>query len=175
MRNPCLFVIALALAACGPSSKEVAGARTARYKGDKMTLWGGVKSVTESKYKIDKTDDTAMSLQTIARVYDPNGLVAGERNANQVGQNAYTSTYPDLSLIIAMNVALQPDGDAFLVVVHPIIERYHAGSPQTEPLHEGDISLPGWVQGKVDQLALELHEALAQFEVKTVPAAAPAS
>src|SRR5436309_3024206 len=101
-----LFVIALALAACGPSSKEVAGARTARYKGDTATLWSGVKQATTAKYKLANNDDAKMTLSTIARVFDPNGLVAGERNASEVGTGgkAYQSTYPDLSLIIGMNV-----------------------------------------------------------------------
>ena len=178
MRNPNVFrlaaLIAIAVAACGPSSKEVAGARTARYKGDKLTLFHAARSATEAKYKLAKSDETTLGFQTITRIYDPNGLAAGERNSEQTtDKTGYNSTYPDNSLFIALIVTMLPDGDAWIVQVKPMIERYHAGSPKTEPLPEGDISLPGWVQGKVDQLALDIHEALAQYEVKTVPGSVP--
>ena len=51
--------------------------------------------------------------------------------------------------------------------------RYHAGSPQPEPLSEDDPSVPGWAHGKVDSLAFDIHDALKEFEVKSVPGMVP--
>lgn len=179
MRNPnvlrlAALVACVLAAACGPASKEVAAARTAHYKGDKLQIFARAKEATEQKFKIAKSDETTLGFETITRMYDPNGLAAGERASSQTAdKSGYNSTYPDGSLAISYAVTLLPDGDQWVVKIKPSIAKYHAGSPQMEPLQEGDISLPGWVQGKTDQLALDIHDALKQWEVKSVPGAVP--
>jgi hypothetical protein len=161
-----LIIAALALVACGPSSKELSGAKSAHYKGDKLVLFNAAKAAAESKYKLEMSDETALGFKTIARWYTPEGLAAGERGGDM-------RDVPDKSLSIALVVTMQPDGDAWVVHVKSLMIRYHAGSPKPEPVAETDPSVPGWATGKVDQLALDIHDALKQYEVKSVPGSVP--
>lgn len=169
MRNVILVVLLslLALAACGPSSGELKSAKTARYKGDKLALFNATKDATEAKYKLQKSDENALGMQTTGRWYTPEGLAASER-ADDIRD------VPDNSLNIALVVTLVPDGDAYVVQVKPLMMRYHAGTPKPEPIQEGDPSVPGWATGKVNQLALSIHDALKQYEVKQLGGVTPA-
>jgi hypothetical protein len=171
MRNPnlsrlAILIAALALGACGPSSKELSGAKSAHYKGDKLVMFNAIKSTVAEKYHIEKSDENSLGMQTIGRWYTPEGLAAGERNDDM-------RDVPDKSLRIALVVTMQPDGDAYVVNVKPLMIRYMAGSPKPEPVAAEDPSVPGWATGKVDELAMDIHTALAQYEVKGVPGAIP--
>ncbi len=174
MRNLCsLLIVALAIG-CGASSGEVATAKSAHYKGDKLAIFNAAKAAVQDKYKIDKSDENTLGFQTLGRWYTPEGNMAAEGNSEQnSSKTGYNSQYPDLSLNLVFAVGLKADGDSWVVQVRPIIERYHAGSPKTEPLTEDDISVPGYVHGKVDALALDIHTALQQYEVKTLPGSVP--
>jgi len=77
-------------------------------------------------------------------------------------------------LSVAFVITLRPDADAYIVDVKPLMIRYHAGSPKPEPINEDDPSVPGWATGKRDQLALDIHDALKQYEVQSVPQMVPA-
>jgi hypothetical protein len=170
MRNLVLSALALAaLVACGPSSKEVATAKSARYQGDKLELFANVKTATEAKYKVMKSDETSLGLQTEARWFSPEGLAVTPRGDNDMRD------VPDKSVHIALVVTMLPDGSNWVVKVTPMLERWNIGIPKPEPLKEGDASLPGWVQGKVDELAMAIHSQLAKFEVKSVPQMVPAA
>lgn len=171
MRNPsfsrlAILIAALALCACGPSSKELSGAKSAHYKGDKLVMFNAIKTTVAEKYHLEKSDETSLGMQTVGRWYTPEGLAAGERNDDM-------RDVPDKSLRIAIVVTMQPDGDAYVVNVKPLMIRYMAGSPKPEPVAADDPSVPGWATGKVDELAMDIHTALAQYEVKGVPGAVP--
>ncbi len=166
MRN--LIVSLLVLAACGSgTSSEVKGARTAHYKGDKLEIFHAVRSAVETKYRIDKADENTLILETAGRWFNPEGQGASERMDD-------IRDVPDKSLHIHFIVAVVADGDSFVVDVKPKWYRRIAGSPQPQPLKEDDISIPGWASGKVDQLAVVVHDALTKYEVKTVPGQVPA-
>ncbi len=158
--------ILLALVACGPNSKELQTAKTARYRGDKLVLFNAIRQTTEAKYKLAKSDETTLGLQTIGRWFTPEGLAASERGEDM-------RDVPDRSINEALVVTMLPDGDAWVIDVKPVMMRYFAGRPNPDKLEPNDPSVPGWATGKVDQLALDIHEALKQYEVKTVPGAAP--
>jgi hypothetical protein len=165
MRN--LIVSLLVLAACGGGSSELKGARTAHYKGDKLEIFHAVRSAVESKYRIEKSDENSLILETAGRWFNPEGQGASERMDD-------IRDVPDKSLHIHFIIALVADGDAFVVDVKPKWFRRVAGSPQPQPLKEDDISIPGWATGKVDQLAVAVHDALTKYEVKSVPGQVPA-
>jgi hypothetical protein len=168
MRNLVLSALALAaLVACGPSSKEVATAKSARYQGDKLQLFAEAKAATESKYKLVKSDETSLGMQTEPRWYGVDGNSVTMRDSGDMTE------MPDKAIHIALVVTLLPDGSNWVVKVAPLLERYNRGIPKPEPLREGDASLPGWVQSKVDELALDIHKRLAKYEVKSVPQMAP--
>jgi hypothetical protein len=170
MRNPnfmrfAMLIAALAIAACGPSSKELSGAKTAHYKGDKLVMFNTIKSTIESKYVLQKTDENTLGIQTIGRWFTSEGLTVGERGGDM-------RDVPPQAIQIALVVTLQPDGDSYVVTVKPLMLRY-LGTPKPQSLGADDPSVPGWATGKVDQMALEIHDALAQYEVKSVPGSVP--
>ena len=168
MKNVSLSValILCVLSACGASSSEVKGAKQAHYKGDKMALYNAAKDAVAAKYKIDKSDEPNLTLQTVGRWYTPEGLGASERGDMR--------DVPDRSINITFSVALRPDGDAYIVQITPAYLRYFAGRPNPDTLTADDPSLPGFAPGKVDALAVDIHEALKAYEVQSVPATIPA-
>jgi hypothetical protein len=178
MKSSFLFMLCavVALVACGGGSAELKAARTAHYTGDRVAIFNAMKSAVEAKYKVDVSDESTLGLKTLGRWFNKDGQTAAEGNTQMnTGKGAYNSILPDGSLNIVYAVGMKQDGDAWVVQVRPIIERYLAGSPQTQPLTEDDASLPGWVSGKTETLAVSIHDALKQYELKGVPQAVPAA
>ncbi len=144
-------------------------AKTARYTGDRMQIFASMRAAVEAAhYKLTKTDETSLAVQTEARWFSPEGLSQTPR-----GEGTEMQDLVDKSINIAMVVRMFPDGDVWVVKVTPVMARFNKGIPKPEPLKEGDASLPGWVESKVDTLALDIHKALAAFAVKGVPQQAP--
>jgi hypothetical protein len=166
---PTLAALAVVIvAACGgSSSNEVKTARTAHYKGDKLEIFRAVRAAVESKYKLDKSDENTLILETVGRWFTPEGQHASERLED-------IRDVPDKSIHIAYIVKVVPDGDAYLVDIAPKWYRFMAGSPKPESLKEDDISVPGFAHEQADTLAVDIHNALKQWEVKSVPAMVPA-
>ncbi|MBS1121693.1 MAG: hypothetical protein H6Q90_3921 [Deltaproteobacteria bacterium] len=162
-----LVALVVGIAACGPSGRDLGLAKSARYQGDKLVLFNAVKTATEAKYKLEQSDETTLSLQTIGRWYTPEGLVATSGDADM-------RHIPDQSIRISLVVKLLPEGDKWVVDVHPIMMRYYAGRPNPEQLAPKDPSVPGWATGKVDQLGYDIYSSIKDYEVKTVGGAAPA-
>jgi hypothetical protein len=181
MRNPLVLALALAVAACGPSSKEVASAKTAHYKGDKLVLFNAAKQAAMDKWKLAKSDENTLTFETEGRWFTPEGLVVTREGGSEktsrdnsgVTSKGYDSLYPDNSINVVLVTMLVPDGDSWVVKVTPVYKRFHAGSPLPEMLKENDASLPGWAPEKVDQMALVVHKGLKQYEVQGVPQMAP--
>jgi hypothetical protein len=177
-------VVAIAAVSCGPSSKEVATAKTARYQGDKLQLFAATKAVVEDKYKLTKSDETTLGMQTEGKWYTPEGMIitrqggTGTKTVDRGGgvtASGNDSIYPDGSINITLVVQLLPDGSNWVVKVTPVMLRFTAGNPQPQPVKEDDPSVPGFATSKVDQLALDIHKALGKYEVKQLGGIAPAS
>ena len=165
MRNLMLTATIVALAACGgPSGKDVAMAKQARYSGDKIQLFGSMKSTVEGKYKLEVSDETKLALKTTGRWYTPEGLVS---NWTPSDIDASGSKLPDRSLNIALVAQLLPENENWVVRIEPIILRFNSGQPKLEPVRPDDPSLPGFVRGKSDELAFDVNKSLKQWEVKT--------
>lgn len=168
MRNVSLSIAMLAaLAACGPSNKELSVAKQARYQGDKLVLFGAVKAAVESKHQLAKSDETALGMQTVARWYRSDGVVSRGTDEN-------FQDIPNDSIRMTLVVRMVPDGEHWLVQVEPNMYRRISGSPQPQPLDPKDPSLPGWTQGQVDTLQFEIYSALRPYEVKAPGGIAPA-
>lgn len=159
-------VVSAVLAACGGPSQDVAAVRAAHYKGDAAQMFAAAVNAVNAEIKVAKGDQAKMGFQTIARWYAPDGSVAAEDGADM-------RTVPNNSLSIVWNVVFRPDGDAYLVDVKPLMVKYIAGSPKPQPITEDDPYIPGWVGERHDKLANELHDALKQWEVPTVPGNVP--
>lgn len=163
MRNLVLSVViagaaAGALAACAASRQEVTAARTARYRGDKLAMFQAARQATADKYQIAMSDETTLRIETAGRWYTPEGLGASERNNDM-------RDVPDRSIHLRMIVRLVPAGDDWTVAIEPVMLRYFAGRPNSDPLQLDDPSLPGWTGGRVDQLYSAIHRALARYQV----------
>jgi hypothetical protein len=168
MRNLTLTIAAvIALAACGgPSNKEIASAKTARYQGDKSLLFRTAKAAAEEKGKIAKEDEATMGFQTAGRWYTTEGILAP-------GSDEDFKNIPDKSIRLTLVVRLLPDADNWIVQVEPSMLRRIAGSPQPEKVEPTDPSVPGFVQGQVDTMQYTIWNALKQYEVKSPGGIAP--
>ncbi|HEU0033736.1 MAG TPA: hypothetical protein VFQ53_24080 [Kofleriaceae bacterium] len=172
MRNLILTCSALvAIAACGPSNKDVAVAKTARFKGDKLQLFAAAKGATESKHTLAMSDETTLTIQTKGRWFTPEGLAS---NWNPEDLKDGKSRLEDKSLNIALIVKLLPDADNWVVDVTPVILRFNSGMPNPEPVDPKAADVPGWATGKADQLAYEIYKALRPYEVKGAGGVMPA-
>ena len=174
MRTLTLTLAAVvALAACGgPSNKEIASAKQARYQGDKSLLFRTAKAAVEENSKIAKADEATLGFQTTGRWYTTEGILAP-------GGDEDFKNIPDKSIRLTLVVRFLPDADKWIVQVEPSMLRRIAGSPQPERLEPTDPSVPGFVQGQVDTMQFTIWNALKQYEVKApggiAPAPAPAA
>jgi hypothetical protein len=159
MRNLILLCLTAVFACGGGGSREAALAKTARYQGDKLAIFNVVKTTTASKYQVAMSDENTLTVQTVGKWFSPEGLMStsGEQDIRNV---------PDKSINVKLTVKVLADGGQWIVDVQPQFTRIDKGSPMPQQLGPNDASLPGWAPGKVDQLALEIHQALAQYEVK---------
>jgi hypothetical protein len=64
----------------------------------------------------------------------------------------------DIRLSLEVQVVPGPGGRS-LVAVTPRTLQMVTGSPQPRPLRPDDPNLPGWVKGRVDQLAVDIYSA----------------
>ena len=174
-------LVIVAFVGCAAGAREIALAKRAHYHGDRLVLFREAKAVAESKYQLAKSDEISLGLETVGKWYTPDGMaITREGGANKVthdlggmSSSGYDSLYPDGSIHEKLVVQLLPDGDDWVVKVTPIMRRFHAGSPLTEPIKENDASQPGWTTGKVDQLAYAIYERLKPYEAKPAPPRAP--
>jgi hypothetical protein len=161
-----VLVLAIALAAiasaCGASRQEIELAHSARYRGDKLAMFGAARAATADKYRIAMSDETTLRIETTGRWYTPDGLGASERN-NDIRD------VPDRSIHLRMIVRLVPRSDDWGIAVEPVMMRHFAGRPNPDPLAPDDASLPGWAHGRVEQLYSAIHHALASYQVAEPP------
>lgn len=154
----------------------MATAKIAHYKGDKLQMLAAAKAAAEAKYKLGVVDETTLSIRTMGRWHTPDGLASNWDPGDMSGGAGVPSItagarMADRSFWITLTVKLLPEGDSWIVHVEPTYLQYRRGQPNLLKLKTDDPEIPGWAQGKVDQLAFEIHEALKPFEVQTLPAA----
>jgi hypothetical protein len=163
-----LITVAIAIASstlalsCGASAAQIKAAREARYKGDPATLYAAVRSATESRHKIVGEDAAALTLQTEARWYTPDGQVDSARG-NNIARLQENSV--NFSVIVRL---VKGDADSYTVIIEPIALRLRGLTSRPEPLDMKDPSVPGWVHGKVDALQLDIHERLEPYAIAGV-------
>ena len=148
-------------------------AKQARYQGDKLQLFAGMKETVEGKYKLDVSDETKLAVKTTARWYTPEGLVSNWSPEDGRGTKGVSKSEDgrsgtmDRALFISLVAQILPENDKWIVHVEPIILRYNEGQPKLEPVRPDDPSLPGFVKGKSDELAFDINKRLKQWEVKS--------
>lgn len=174
-----IVLITLMVVGCGPSSREIGKAKTARYQGDKLVLFSAVKQITEGKHKLSVSDETTLTIVTKGRWFTPEGTVSNWDPGDVTGSGEGTPSISgkerieDRSLHVTLVIKLLPDGNNWIVHVEPKYLQFRTGRPNLDKLAANDPSIPGWATGKGDQLAFEIYDAMKQFEVKTVGGIAP--
>ena len=161
-----ITVVLAALVACGPSSKQVAAARDARYATDPGRIFQIAQDTALANYhKIGQVDASKGAFITLGKWYS----AEGQSESAGVGDVVQVQ---DGSLYVQLLVQVERvDEEAVAVKVTPIAERFRMGQAQHDQLAPDDPSLPGWVHGKAESLMLAIYEAAKQY---VVPAAAPA-
>jgi hypothetical protein len=165
-----ITVVVVALVACGPSSKQLAVARDARYATDPGALFQIAQDAALASYhKIGQADAIKGAFITLGKWYSPEGTSesAGVGDVVKV---------EDGSLYVQLLVEVERvDEETVMVKVTPVVERFRLGQAQHDQLRPDDPSLPGWVQGKADTLAFAIYERAKQYVVPAAGAsAAPA-
>jgi hypothetical protein len=146
-------VVAVALAACGPSTKQVQTAKATHYKTQAGRIYSIALDVAEKTFKIYDKDDDKEIFVTLPKWYTADGQ-------SETSGSGDTVMVSDGSLEVALMVAVETDVDGIATVtVTPVVERFRLGQSQHDKLAPDDPSMPGWVGGKADALAVEIYNA----------------
>jgi len=162
--RPIVLVVAAiaALVACGPSSGQVRAARSARYSAEPGVVFEGVRDAVASLHRVTESDPLAGVMITEEKWYEVDGTSAS-RDANDnwlLGEGA---------VMLALQVAIKGEPGAWYVEVTPFVLQHQSGSPRPRQLAPDDPQMPGWVQGKIDNVYLAVHEHLKPHVVPTAP------
>ncbi len=145
----------LVVAACGPSSQEIATAKTARYQGSRTELYSIAKQVTADDYRIGEEDPPNFRFATQPQWYSPEG----GRQSNGAGDFVNLDDRSvQLMLVVEIVELLDRDQNEWGVTVAPITFQHINGSPKPRLLAPDDPNLPPWILGRVDSLVLDIHK-----------------
>ena len=165
MRKLLVLVIAMIAAACG-SDSQIMAVKTAHYKGDKAAMFAAMQQAVADKHKIHDADPATMTVKTKIHWFSEEGeSLMAEADEGDI------HNLKNRALSVVFVASLVPSGDAWIVEVHPLYQRFFTGRPNTDVLREDDPSIPGWARDKVDGLAIAIHDALKGYEVQSLPAA----
>jgi hypothetical protein len=152
-----LAVVSVVVVACGPSGKEVQTARAAHYRTEAGRIYSIALDTAEETFKIYDKDDDKELFMTLPKWYTADGQSQTRGSGDTVMVN-------DGSLLVSLLVAVETDVDGVTTVtVTPVVERYRLGQAQDDKLAPDDPSLPGWVHGKADALAVDIYNAAKKY------------
>jgi len=155
MRCLYLFVLAIAVSACGPSSGQIRAAKSAQYDAPAKSVLDVALQVAQRTYKIGALDPETLTFATVPQWYARTG---GRISPNNDGANGdfVSARGGDVQVTLFVKVK-QVEGGQMLVVVTARTFELIAGSPQPRELALDDQYLPPWVLGRIDSLAIEIH------------------
>jgi hypothetical protein len=156
-------LLASMVTGCAASALEIKRAHEAHYRGPAIQLYmGAARAVDHKHYALDASDPDHGELYTLIKVFSETGDLesAGSDNVIMVSGKS-------ISLSFHVRVVSAGDHDEYAIAVEPMIKRIVAGRPNLDDLTIDDPSLPGWVHGRLDELEVEIHDELSDYEVKT--------
>jgi hypothetical protein len=156
-------LLACLVVACGPSSKQVKAAQTARYTPPASGLFSDLQAAVEGEYEIAQSDPNEPALITVERWFNAEGAAESSGAGDSVNAN-------DGGIRLAFLVKLVEGTDGVAVEVKPIVHRVRAGQTNLEEIPPGDSRMPGWVKGRVETLYLAIHKKLKDRVVAPAPA-----
>ena len=158
-------VLGASVGCAGPSAAQVKTAKLAEYNAQTGQLLDIAMQAVQKSYKIDpNTVDPQGMFTTLSQWYSSEGMRRGTSNEGN-GDYVVNAMGGDIQLAMEVRVISQPGGRAQIAVV-PHTKQLVAGSPQPRDLAPDDPNLPGWVKGRVDQLAVDIYNAAKPYEQK---------
>lgn len=149
----------------GPSAAQVRTAKLAEYNAQTNQLLDVAMQVAQKRYKVDPgTVDPQGTFSTYPQWYSAEGMRRGTANEGN-GDYIVNAMGGDIELSLEVRIVAGPGGGTQIAVV-PHAMQLVAGSPQPRPLAPDDPNLPGWVKGRVDQLAVDIYDAAKPYESK---------
>ena len=143
---------------CGPSSAQLKEAREARYHGTRDEVMLEVmNTLDQQKLKPERSDAEVGALITTGRWYEVDGTY--EDKALGVDRDDVVNV-KDRSVFLRYHVEVRGEAPPFQVVVSPEVDQFRNGYSALYHMKPDDPEMPGWVQGKVDDLQLLLHTRL---------------
>lgn len=154
MRSPYLFLLVIAIAACGPSSGQIRVAKAAQYDAQAKSVLDVALQVAQRTYKIGAMDFETLTFATLPQWYSREG---GRISPNNQGAGDFVNARGgDVQVTLFVKVR-QVEGGRMVVVVSARTFELIAGSPQLRELAIDDPNVPPWVLGRIDSLAIEIH------------------
>lgn len=149
----------LLLVACGGGQTKVA--RTAQYKVDATTIFKAMVDATGQKHKVERADAPTLTLVTVPRWYEPDG------NFEDMDASGNAAMIQDGSILLMYEVRATPGAaeGTYKVDVIPHIRARRSGYAQPVDLKPDDLSVPGWVHGKTDDLYETIYASLKTYAV----------
>jgi hypothetical protein len=150
---------------CAASTAELKRAHDAHYHGPAVQLYmAAARAVDHKHYPLDVADPDHGTLTTATKVYSETGTM----DAPGAG-GIYDSTGKRYSLSFQVRVVAAGEHDEYAIDVEPTMKLLVAGRPNADALALDDPSLPGWLHGRVDELTVEIHDELADYEIPAAP------
>lgn len=153
----------VALAACAGGAAMQA-AREARYQGDRQAILEAVLTTVQSKYEVTNVNPETGLIVTRDRWYEKDGTFE-DKKANEIGIIA-----EDGSFLLRYEVQLLTAGPEYRVEVTPVIAQVRTGYAAPFKMKPDDLSVPGWITGKTEILAVKIYDALAPHRVAVTAA-----
>jgi hypothetical protein len=146
-----VMLVVIALAACGASNAEIKTAKIAQYNAPTETLYQIALQTAAEEYKIGDTNPSEGTFMTTEQWYSPEG---GRQSS---GAGDYVQL-DDRSILLMLIVEIEGmDAGKKAIVVTPKVFQHLSGSPKPRELLPDDPGMPGWVHGRVDDLALAIY------------------
>ena len=145
------------LAACGASAAEIKTAKSAQYDAPTSTLFQIALQAASEDYKIGDTNPPSGTFITAGQWYSPEG------GRQSVGAGDVVQVN-DRSVMLMLIVEIYGmDLGKKSITVTPKVFQHLSGSPKPRELTPDDPNMPGWVQGRVDALAVEIYKRAKQY------------
>ena len=149
------------VSACGPSQKEVRTAKEARYKTEPAVVWKAITDAVRSEYPrtyYEVTDTTLVSdWHLIERDVDDQATEYGKRG----GMNTKAGKFMRVKITVA--------GPPWTISIEGEAALYRPGYAALIPYKRHSEEEPGWVDGRIDQLYVLIHDKLKTYETAPTP------
>lgn len=181
------LLVVVVVSACGASQRDIALAKMSRYHGDKLVLFNDAREAVARKHRIFHSDETTLTIITRGRWYTPDGLASQWGDPNDViddpdaqrgtRQDPFNTrarpALPDKSFFLQLTIRMLPEESNWIFYVESKVARFNVGMPILEPVDTTRMDIPGWINGKRDQLAYDIYKALRGYAVKGLSGSSP--